>query len=160
MSGLPAGLADPLHMLEPEPSQWQAFVAAVALLALFAWWQHRRWRRRTSTPEPPPAPPPASGVFERTVEAIRDRARKSRRYRRGCHELGVYLRQVLAAENESLERLTAREISRRLGEDGRTRLLTLISDSRFGKRPPDRDDLDTFCDLALDVHGGSEPRTR
>lgn len=155
MNDLPAGLAEGLHILKPEPSGWGPFIAGAAALALFAWWLYSR-RRPSPSASPPAAPGPVDGSLEHAVAAIRDRARKTRRYRRGCHELAVCLRRALSSEDAALERLTAREIFHRLGEDGRTRVLTLISESRFGKRPPGAADLDALCELALAVFASPE----
>ncbi len=160
MNGLPAGLAEPLHLLTPEPFRWGPVLAGAAALALVVWWLYNRSQR--SSPAAPAPPAAASGAvdgpLEQVVEAIRDRARKSRRYRRGCHELAVYLRGVLSADDPALERSTARELLLQLGETGRTRVLTLISESRFGKHPPGAGDLDALCELALAAFGSAERR--
>ena len=159
MTALPAPLAAPLHILEPWP--WRQAVgwllAAIALYLLVRWWARRR--RRGPTSRGRPAGVSGRRGFAASVDTIRQRARKSGRYRRGCHELALLVRQTLEPlASRRLDVLTAREIKGRLGDDGRTRLLVLVADLRFGRRSPTRSDFDGACDLALEVSEAADGR--
>ena len=152
MNELPAGLADAQHILQPSPWRRDLLVAlaAVAMFLIF-WWLYRRWRRgRRISPTLQTEVPAARSPLATAVDAIRDRARKSHRYRRGCHELALCMRQALQSTSTAdLQQSTAREIAHQMGDDRRARLLVSVSDLRFGRRTPDLADLDDACEQAL-----------
>ena len=151
MTDLPAGLADPLHILEPWP--WRALVIGLAGGALAVWlvWRWVRGRLDRAGVESAPGPEVVTlSAFGEAVEGIRERARESSFFRLGCHELAGLLRGRLRSRHgESFAYLTAQEAAARLRGDGCAELLVDVSTARFARRIPDAAVLDALCDRAL-----------
>lgn len=153
LTDLPHGLTEPLHYLDPFP--WVAMaVTALALgLALFVWWR----LRRNSGPEkaiagPAAGPPQPVAGIEAELGRLRHRHLERESYRTGCHELSTLLRDHLESiHRRPFSRWTAREVERAEGDTVWARLLSLVSDLQFGRRPPRRSDFEGACDLASDV---------
>jgi len=157
MKRLPAGLADPAHLLEPWP--WQQAFMLVLLSLLAAWLLWKVLRRRG--PAPPGRPHTGSARLDPLTEAlegIRSRATASGNYRRACHELAILVRSAFEGRHGSRVRvLTARELAQTFGEGARTRLIALLAGLRFGRREPTHRDFEAACDL---VHEAHEPGRR
>lgn len=147
---LPAGLTDPLHLLEPwwhSPERW---LPAVLALLLFWWWLRRRSRRPAPTvrPAPPPAPlpaPPRADSLAVAIRELRDRYRASGDLREGLHRLSALLREHLLAFLPWEERHpghTALELARRFDDTPSGPLLRVLSDLGFAGREPTRDGYD------------------
>lgn len=162
--GLPAGLAEPLHILEPWP--WRSTLATavlVTLALLLLRWLWHWWRRRPPAPtgERLVVPLRRRSVFGEAVEAILHRARESRDFRSACHELALLLRSAWESQRgDRIRYLTAQEIADRFGENRRARLLLTLAELRFGRRTPDENDLEGLCELALEAYGRGGDRTR
>ena len=156
MNGLPADLAEPLHILEPSSSGLSPVHLLWLLLAFLLWrFLRRRGARQpaTGTPTTTPAPPPAPDLneLERAMRDIRLRSTKTGDYRRGCHELSAYLREYHEKRRgRPATRLTARELVD-LGEAAVGNFFSLLGDLQFGRRLPTHEDLRTAIDLARDV---------
>lgn len=158
MKPLPAGLAEPLHLLEP--SNWRGWVVAglatllVAAIACWVFYRRRFDARRRIQPRTAQASPPGpheQGIAD-AIESIRLRFSRRGLARAGCHALSAALRTHLERRKPiRYSILTAREIGRRLGDTPLTRLLALLSDLQFGRREPARGDLEGLCDLAHEV---------
>lgn len=151
---LPAGLADPLHLSLPVP--WKLLgVLAALLVASIVWVLLRRWlARRRRAPRrslPEPAPATAPGLAE-AIDALRRRYRKSRAYRRACHELSALMRGSFEqSTRRGYSTLTAGEMRSEIGDTRTVRFFGFLADLQFGRREPTRNDLDGACELALEV---------
>lgn len=176
---LPAGLAEPLHILEPAAEEGGCLLPG--LLALFVlagflllW---RRWRaRRSASGAPVPDAPDRSDTVGPLGRISRIRKRYLHRgdRRQGCHELGVVVREALEREipgmvasagpgggrawrrRPRLETLTGREIAAlvegALPEEGAAvRFLPLLELQQFGRVAPDRETFAELCDLAAEA---------
>ena len=156
MNQLPAGLAEPLHLVNPYPyGKALAFLAALLLLALlWAWWRRRR-RSAPSSPAaapPPIPPPPPASTIEKAIAEIRLRYVETRRHREGCHELAEVLRTYYEkACGKPLSRLTVREIGTVLGDSAVTALFELLAEMQFRRRQPSSDEFSQICETATDV---------
>lgn len=165
MTGLPGDLAAPLHLIEPFPWRRALLVATVAALivaTLVLMWRRmlraRRARPRPAPPPPAPAPAPPSGLAA-AIAALREQILRVGLFRQGCHELTRLLKAHFeGVEQRPYSTLTAREIGRLVGERPVARLLALLADLQFGRRPPDRDDFEGACLLALEM--SLPPRAR
>ncbi|RMH21336.1 MAG: hypothetical protein D6696_05990 [Acidobacteria bacterium] len=157
MSDLPAGLGEPLHLLEPLPHR--ALVAAGLALLLLAWWAWLRWRRRPAAAEAPP-PAAAEGGVDEAIEAIRRRYGRPGRFRVGCHALaGLLRRHVEGTSGRRLAHLTAREIAAAFGEQAVAGFFPLLAELQFRRREPSADEFHSICELAEAVAvSGLPPR--
>lgn len=156
MTSLPHGFTEPLHILEPFP--WGrllllglvATLVAALVLLLWRWWR----RSRSATPAVPAAPPPPPaipGILD-SLEELRRRYLESALHRQGCHALSELLRRHFGGHHDlPFVFLTAQEIAGRAGDTAMTRLLRVLSDLQFARRPPGAGDFDGACDLARDV---------
>lgn len=158
---LPAGLAEPLHILEPTWQKAVAFILLALSLALTLWLL-RRWRRRAAAPaEAPPQPPSPSAParapsgIDGAVRALRDEYRTRRR--EGCHELSVLLRAHFERRagsrrsRRSFATLTAREVGRLLGKEAVREHLLQLSDLQFRRHEPSEREFDRICDRSVEV---------
>ena len=152
MSDLPHGLTEPLRYLQPFP--WPALVAAGLALALALAVALALRRRPRRAPAPPAAAPvaPAAAVAGGALAELRGLRRRhleAATYRRGCHDLSAFLRRHLeATRRRPFSSWTAREVRRAEGDTAFSRLLALVSELQFSRRPPARSDFEGICDLA------------
>jgi hypothetical protein len=150
---LPAGLSEPLHILEPEGGAlWPWLLALAVLGALILWWRSRRRVQGADTaPVPPSSPRPTLVPASiRRIEAIQEEALATGAFRQGCHRLAELLRELLQGGElgtrvERSDVLTARELRTRLGDTSFARLLLRLAELRFGVNEPDRGDLSKAC---------------
>ena len=163
MRELPADLAEPLHLLKPDP--WATalgWLAALLLLTLL-WMLYRRLRRRRAArplPPVPPSPPVAavSGI-EKSIDEIRRRYSDAD-HRQGCHQLSAALREHYEeTDRHRFSTLTVREVAAAIGDVALTRFLGLLADLQFGRREPSRDDFQGACELAVSVARSRRQRT-
>ena len=154
MTGLPAGLADPLHL--PVEVPWKllavlgALLAAAILFALLRSWLRRR-RRAPRRPLPAPVAATAPGLAQAIEELLR-RYRKSGAYRAACHELSTLLRGYFErSTRRRYSTLTAGEIRREVGESRTARFFGFLAELQFGRESPTGNDLNGACELALEV---------
>lgn len=148
MSDLPAGLAEPLHILDPLP--WRALALwALLILLAGAWLLYRRFRRRSTTVPPPPpgTPPPAADGA--SVSDLREHYGRLRDYRGGCHALASHMR-ARAGEKSGrrLATLTADEIALAVKDAGVVSVFELLAELQFRRREPSSHDFYGICDLA------------
>ena len=159
--GLPAGFAEPLHILDPgEGSIWQWVALAVMLLAVTAvvvallrrWWRWWRWwRKRPSTP---PAPRSEPTVIGARIDEIQDRYNTAAGRREGCHLLSILLREQLERRRgQPFTHMTARESQQPLGHSAASRCLLTLSRLRFGRGEPSAAAFSTACDQVRAVEG-------
>ena len=149
MRALPAGVADSLHILEPEPSPWPkvAMIAALLLLLLFLLLRRRR-------PRPAPAPVlksvPAvqAPVDSHFVDEIRLRFTRSGELRKGCHALAeglrLHLDRVLGGRFSTM---TVSEVEERLGQGATAAVLDLLGQLQFQQREPEQDEFQEVCKM-------------
>lgn len=157
MTPLPAGLAEPLHLLEP--FNWRGLLSAALAAIVLAAIAYLLFRRRRSRGRRVEAPPPGTSLprspvagIAAAIAAIRGRYSRLRRFRAGCHELSTVLRDHFGQRGRHrYSTLTAREIGERLGDTPMTRLLSLLAELQFGRREPGEADLETICDLAVEM---------
>jgi hypothetical protein len=167
---LPAGLGDPLHLLEPSNvDTWLPSLLAT-LLGLLLTWAWRRWKAKRSqkpaptTTRPRPVAAGASGSVLDEVAALRRRHARSRTFREGCHALASTLRQHLERARDSgagdpgapIPTLTAREMAARLGDPLIGSLFELLEELQFRRREPRKTDFLGVCDLATEVLAGRD----
>jgi hypothetical protein len=156
---LPEGLSEPLHLLRPWSSCWLVAAVALLLLALVVW----RLRRRRRVVKPPSAPAsrwspaPAGGPLT-LIQDIRRRYRDALDLRPGFDELSALLRGLLAGQltrppspSVAAASLTAAEVAARLDDAAAAKLLQLLARHQFGRQEPTADDLDSACNLTLEV---------
>lgn len=155
MTELPAGPADPLHVLTPEPSYWP-WVFLLGALALAWWWFSRRRRqepepaRPVPTPETP-APPPPEADF---VDRIRERFGNRGEYRAGFHALSEGLRAQLSSKSgQPMAFWTREEIERHMGEIPALSVFEWLARHQFGRRMPEQEDFDQGCELVRTAAG-------
>lgn len=158
MSGLPFGIAEPLHIEEPFPA-WKVVLAALVLWLLYrlARALYRRLQRAAQAPRPAaPPPPPLLGGIGAVIDDIRRRYQTD--YRRGCHALAEALRRHFdraklpgSAGRAPYPTLTAREIERHIGDTALTRFFALLSELQFHRREPTQSDFEGACELAAVV---------
>lgn len=153
LTDLPHGLTEALHYQEPFPwIWWVATMLAVALGAFVWWWLRRRPARAGTGAIPEPETGTAPIGIEAELGRLRRRHLAGESYRDGCHDLSELLRGHLErTRRRPFSRWTAREAERAEGDTVWTRLLSLLSDLQFSRRPPRRSDFEGACDLARDV---------
>lgn len=159
---LPAGLAEPLHILSPDGGGFEGWLWA--LLALLLAWLYRRWRKRATEPPsheprpqvPAPAPLPAMSALARAIESLRYEILVSENFRDGCHRLADLLRRHgEGAAHYELSVLTAGEIVRRLGDRGLGTVFGLLADLQFRRHEPTREEFVDICEMATSAADGT-----
>lgn len=171
---LPGPLAEPLHLLEATWSLWPWLLFVLVNSLLFAWLRQRyrlfkakRALGRASKPAASAQPPPASWTIteiEHKIEQLRLHHRTPAATREGCHQLSELLRDHLAKSLAPHQRpaapdsLTGREVGWLFGGAVDSFFLLLTS-LEFGRRQPHPGELETACDLAVEV-ARSEPRPK
>ncbi len=167
---LPGPPAGPLHFPSPPSCAWLV-IWFLLIAGLVVWLGRLLWRRLrrhlASRPKPPRRQPARRGGafgIGSAIATILDRNLQAGSYRRGCHELSGALRRhweergLVRPAGPPFTRMTAREIEGRVGDLPATRLLRLLSELQFGRREPDRSDLEGACTLAVEVTTKAGPR--
>ena len=162
-NGLPAGLGEPLHLLEPSnDGLWLGSLLAT-LLGLLLTWLWRRWRNRRpviTTPirKPTPVVRDRSGPILETLAELRKRHGQAKSFREGCHELASTLRQYFERRASSpgapMTTLTARELGDRLADPFIGSLFVLLEELQFRRREPGSSDFYGVCDMATEALEG------
>ena len=170
---LPGPLAEPLHLLEATWSLWPWLLFVLVNSLLFAWLRHRyrkfKAKRALGRASKPPSskpftPRPAITEIEHRIEQLRKKHREPAAAREGCHQLSELLRDHLAGSLAPHQRpaepdsLTGREVGWLFGGAVDSFFLLLTS-LEFGRRQPHPSELETACDLAVEV-ARSEPRPK
>lgn len=154
---LPAGLTDPLHVLDPDAWSVVTLLRNLLLLALVLWLWHRwsRWRSRRHSPAPtshrppPPPTPQANSALAGAIDDLRRSTLASGDYRQGCHGLARLLREHgERTGRHPLTVLTAPEIAMALGGAPLVTVFQLLADLRFSRAEPSREDFEDVCVLA------------
>ena len=151
--GLPAGFAEPLHILEPETGAiWPWVTLAIVLVVVSAVVVARRWSRER--PSTPPTPRPEPTAIGERIDEIEDQYHLAARRRDGCHQLSLLLRQQLERrQGQPFTRMTARESQQPLGHTAASRCLLTLSRLRFGRGEPSAAAFSTACDQVRAVEG-------
>lgn len=162
---LPAGLGDPLHLLEPSNvDTWLPSLLAT-LLGLLLTWAWRRWKAKQGRKAEPttarPRPVAAGGADSvlNEVAALRRRHARARTFREGCHALASTLRHHLERTRDSgagdpgppIPTLTAREMDARLGDPLVVGFFELLEELQFRRWEPEKTDFLGVCDLATEI---------
>ena len=163
-NGLPAGLGEPLHLLEPSNlGAWLGpLLAALLGSLLIGLWRRLRGRRPVA-PAPAPRPvvtaEPSHGTILETLAELRKRHGRAKSFREGCHELASTLRQHFERRTPALgaplTTLTARELGERLGDPFAASLFALLEELQFRRREPGSSDFYGVCDMATEAIEGS-----
>ena len=149
---LPAGLEDPLHLMEPWPWGKLLMVVFLTLLLAFLVWRRRRRPVEKVLVTPPPlpgSPPPPRGLVE-AVGDLRRRYGRTGDFRRACHDLAELVRRHLEHRSgRPYSVLTAGEIRRQEGDTPLARIFGRLAGLQFGRVAPSRRDFDETCDSLI-----------
>ena len=168
MSELPAGLAEPLHILEPSSPSYGPWLLLALLLA---WWWWRRRRRRVVVPPPrvtvpvAPSEPELSGLAAAIESILKRFGGPDADHREGCHQLARELRRHFHDGRRPFAVWTAREIVARATsaqtiEKRVARLFECLAELQFRRRPPEREELTSVLASAGRLVGDSDAATR
>lgn len=164
--GLPAGLSEPLRMLEPAGcSCWWWLV----VLAFLFWLGRRflRWANKVSQEQKGKLKKPGAGRRGKgpaaRIKALRAKAHETGDYRGGSYHLAETLRQLLQEGRlgKALPRgpfLTARELEAEVGPGPLAALFHRLAVLRFGREAPTAQAFDAVCEDAEDVVRGKGRR--
>lgn len=153
MNGLPAGLAEPLHLVAPIPLRALLFFAtAVALLGWALWRHHRRRQQPSAAVAPARATSQGEpGIFARIIE-LRRRYGESNAHRQGCHALAALLRDHFeATSSHPCTILTGLEIDRAFEDRSWSGLFELLGELQFRRREPSEKEFHTAYYLAAEA---------
>jgi hypothetical protein len=155
-SDLPAGLAEPLHLLPPggDDPLLPALLLLLLLVALLVGSIWRRRRRFAAIGSRPAATGPAPTRLTEQLRRLHHRHRSPGRRRLGCHRLSQLARRELEPRRRRagipapFSTLTAREVAEELGDGPAADFLRHLAGLQFGRQPPRRDDYDAAFELA------------